>query len=113
MSLVDSSLLGTATVNISVKSATLGGSYTWLPNAVDYFIAFSNDNYVRQFKILSQTPTTIVYEDPTNVGPSASGIYDWQIAGTPKGEILLLNGYIIHWNMISKTHTPYTAAGGG
>lgn len=113
VALVGSDLLGTATVNIAVKTATLGGTYTWLPNAVDYFIAFSADGYVREFKILSQTPTTIVYEDPSNTGPLASGLYDWKITGYPKGEVLLLNGYVIHWNLISKSHTPYSAGSNG
>ncbi len=107
--LIDSSLLGTATVNIAAKTATLGGSFTWLPNAVDYFISFETDNYTREFLITSETPTTIVYSDATNVGPAANGVYNWKISGYPKGEVLLLNGYVIHWQLISKSHTPYSA----
>ena len=107
--LIDSSLLGTATVNSSTKTATLGGSYSWLPNAVDYFISFSTDSYTRLFRITSDTPTTIIYEDPANIGPAAPGLYDWKISGYPKGEVLLLNGYVIHWNIISKSQTPYSA----
>jgi hypothetical protein len=110
--LIDSTLLGTATVNASVKSATLGGTFTWLPGAVDYFISFSSDGFSREFKIISQTPTTLIYEDPPNIGPT-NGIYDWKITGFPKGEVLLLNGYVIHWNLISKTHTPYSAGTSG
>lgn len=112
VALIDSTLLGTATINASVKTATLGGTFNWLPNAVDYFISFEVDNFTREFRILSQTPTTIVYEDPTNLGP-VNGVYNWKIVGYPKGEVLLLNGYVIHWNLISKTHTPYSAGSSG
>lgn len=109
VSLIDSTLLGDATVNSTSKTATLGGSYKWLPNSVDYFISFSHDNFQREFSILSQTPTTIVYADATNTGPASLGLYSWKITGYPKGEVFLLNGYVIHWQLISKSHTPFSA----
>lgn len=109
VALIDSTLLGSATVNALAKTATLNGTFTWLPNAVDYFISFSHDGYAREFKITAQTPTTLTYEDTTNVGPSISTNYEWKITGYPKGEVLILNGYVIHWQLISKSHTPYSA----
>lgn len=108
--IIDSDLLGTATVNPGTNTATLGGSYNWLPGIVDFFISFEHDNYVRQFKILARTPTTITYEDTTGSDPLSTGLYKWVINGMPKGEILNLNGYVIHWAYISKSHTPFSSS---
>ena len=108
--IIDSTLLGTATVNPGANTATLGGSFNWLPGIVDYYISFSHDNYTRQFKILSRNPTTIIYEDTTGADPAITGVYDWVIKGKPKGEVLLLNGYVIHWAFISKSHTPFSSS---
>lgn len=109
VSIVNSDLLGVATVNPVTNTATLGGSFQWLPNISDYVISFEHDNYTREFKILARTPTTITYEDTSNVDPATAGNYKWVIKGKPKGEVLLLNGYVIHWALISKTHTPFSA----
>jgi hypothetical protein len=110
VNIVDSTLLGLATVNIGSNTATLGGSYQWISNIVDYFISFEHDNYTREFKITSRTPTTIVYADPLNEDPNVNGQYKWVIRGKPKGEVLLLNGYVIHWAYISKSHTPFSSS---
>lgn len=111
--IITSDLLGTATVNPAIKTATLGGSYNWLPNIVDYSIQFEHDGYVREYKILSRTPTTITYEDPDDSGPTSVGPWKWIIVGKPKGEVLLLNGYVVHWAYISKSQTPYSASSAG
>ena len=110
VNIVDSSLLGLATVNPVTNTATLGGSFQWLPNITDYFISFEHDNYTREFKITGRTPTTLTYEDTSNVDPAVSGNYKWIIKGKPKGEVLLLNGYVIHWAYISKSHTPFSGS---
>jgi len=110
--LVDSDLLGTATINPIAKSATLGGSFTWLSDIADYFLYFENDNYTRSFKVLSQTPTTVIYEDIGSNSPVA-GTYKWVLKGKPKGEILTLNGFVVHFAMISKSHTPFSSASVG
>jgi hypothetical protein len=109
VNIINSDLLGTATIDDALKTATLGGSFTWLPDCVDYYVKFEHDNYSREFKITSRTPTTIVYEDTGNAGP-INGVYKWQMVGQPKGEILLLNGYVIHWAYISKSHTPFSSS---
>lgn len=107
---VDSDLLGTVTVNSSTKTATLGGSHTWLTDLVDYYISFANDNFSRNFLITARTATTITYSDASNAGPSTSGVYKWIIRGYPKGEVLLLNGYVVHWAYLSKSHTPFSTS---
>jgi len=108
--IVDSTLLGTVTVNSIAKTATLGGSYNWLQNIVDYYISFEQDGYSREYKILSHTPTTLIYEDTLNASPSTAGPWKWSITGKPKGEVLLLNGYVIHWSYLSKSHTPFSSS---
>lgn len=80
-----------------------------LPNITDYVISFEHDNYTREFPIIGRTTTTLTYDDPANVDPPGSGNYKWVIRGKPKGEVLLLNGYVIHWALISKSHTPFSA----
>ena len=110
VNIVDSTLLGEATVNPVTNTATLGGSFQWLPNITDYFISFEHDNYTREFKITGRTPTTLTYEDTSNVDPATAGNYKWIIRGKPKGEVLQLNGYVIHWAYISKSHTPFSSS---
>lgn len=108
--IIDSDLLGVATVNPGANTATLGGTFEWIPNIVDYFISFEHDNYVRQFKVLASTSTTLTYEDLSGTDPAVAGNYKWVIKGKPKGEVLLLNGYVLHWSYISKSHTPYSSS---
>ena len=105
--IVTSELLGTATVDGTLKTATLGGSFNWVNNALDYVIAFENDDYVEEFTITARTATTITFNDPA--GKSPTGVYNWIIRGKPKGEVLSLNGYVIHYAFISKSHTPFGA----
>lgn len=110
VNIVDSTLLGVATVNPAANTATLGGSYQWIPNITDYVISFEHDNYTREFPIIGRTPTTVTYEDASNADPATTGNYKWVIRGKPKGEVLLLNGYVIHWALISKSHTPFSSS---
>lgn len=107
--IVTSQLLGTATVSFVGKTATLGGSFKWLPESVDYYVSFAHDNYVTDFLITARTDTTITFSDPNGDAP-ADGTYDWVIRGKPKGEVLELNGYVLHWAYISKSHTPFSAS---
>lgn len=105
--IVTSDLLGTATVNGTTKTATLGGSSKWVNNAIDYVIAFENDDYTEEFVINQRTDTTITFNDPAGKAPT--GVFEWIIRGKPKGEVLKLNGYVIHYAMLSKSHTPFGA----
>lgn len=107
--IVDSDMLGSATVNVATKTATLGGTYNYLSNIVGYYIAFEDDNYDTEFLITAQTTTVVTYSDATNIGPQANGTYKWIIRGKPKGEILQINGYVLHWGHVSKSHAPYVS----
>ena len=107
--IVTSTLLGQGTVDDVGKTVTLSGSAQWISDIVDYKIAFDNDDYTREFLITARTSTTITFQDTSNFAPP-SGDYDFIIKGIPKGEVLELNGYVIHWSFLSKTHTPFTAS---
>lgn len=108
--LFNSDLLGTASVDPVLKTATLGGAFQFPADMVDYYISFENDGYSREFRVVTATTTTLVYEDPSNEGPSAAALYKFTILGYPKNEVLYLNGYVLHWSLISKSHTPFTAS---
>lgn len=108
--IVDSSLLGTVTVDDVAKTATLGGTSTWLTGIVDYYIYFEHDNYQTGFLITARTDTTLTYSTLGGGIPPSSGNYNWIIKGQPKGEVLELNGYVLHWAYISKSHTPFSAS---
>jgi hypothetical protein len=102
-----STLVGAATVNSIAKTATLGGSSQWISEMVDYYIAFENDNYTLEYLVTARTPTTITFEDTKNLSPSGS--QKFIVRGQPKGEVLELNGYVIHWEYLSKTFKPFSS----
>jgi len=113
VNIVDSTLLGSATVNPTANTVTLSGSFQWLADIVDYFISFEHDGYTGTFKVLSQSINTLVYEDLSGNDVPVTGMYKWILRGTPKGEVLQLNGYVIHYAMISKSHTPFSSSSTG
>ena len=107
--IVGSDLLGPALVDNGAKTATLSGTSQWLVDTVDYFITFETDNFTQEYLILTRTPTTITYEDSANTSPA--GNINFIVRGKPKGEVLQLNGYVLHWAPLSKTHTAFGAGG--
>jgi hypothetical protein len=76
---------------------------------VDYYISFEDDDYDTEFLITARTSTTVTYSDAGNDGPPSTGVYKWVVTGKPKGEVLELNGYVLHWGLVSKSHTPFSA----
>ncbi len=109
-SIIDSDVLGPTVVNATLKTATLTGSFQWLPEMVDYCLLFEHDNYTNEFRVSASTATTATYEDPNSLGPPINGNYKFILKGFPKGEVLELNGYVLHWAYLSKSHTPFSAS---
>jgi len=107
--IISSDLLGTVTLNPTLKTATLGGTKKFPPDLENYSISFDNDNYVEEYDIVSGSDTTLVFVDPESLITSAE-VVNFKISGIPKNEILVLNGYVFHWAYLSKSHTPYTAS---
>lgn len=106
--IIDSSVLGTVTVNQTAKTAVLGGSFTWFSGIIDYYIAFENDNYEELFLITASTSNTVTFLDPSSKTP-IDGVYNFKVKGKPKNERFNLLGYVLHWVNLSKSHQPYTA----
>lgn len=111
--IVTSELLGLGNTNPTLKTVTVDE----LPeNIVGYFISFKLpwetelDYYSKQFEIVSSNATTLTYKDEADAGPVLPGNYEYIIRGYPKGQILELNGYVIHWAYISKSHTPFSTS---
>ena len=107
--ILDSNLLGPVVVDATSKTATLGGTFNWINNIVDYFISFETDGFVKNFLITQRTPTTITFQDDD--GSTVTGSTNFVMRGQPKGEVLQLNGYVFHWAMLSKTQAAFGAGG--
>lgn len=103
-----SELLGAATVDNVANTATLSGSSQWISEMVDYYIAFASDSYVKEYLITARTPTTITFS--AGVLEAPTGSQEFIIRGKPKGEVLELNGYVIHWQYLSKTFKPFSSS---
>jgi hypothetical protein len=106
--ILTSELLGTVTIDATAKTATLGGSFQWINNVVDYVLKFESDDYQEEYVVTARTPTTLTFADPE--GRAQSGTYKFILEGKPKGEVLALEGYILHWAYLSKSHTPFSAS---
>lgn len=109
--IVDSSMFGNVTVDSVQKTATLTTAPKFLPDMEDFFISFSNDNFERSFLITSQTLNSVIFSDSPNQGP-VDGEYQFRITGIPKNEVIRINGYVIHWMLLSKSHAPFSSAKG-
>lgn len=97
---------GIATFNGVANTAVLGAN--WIDGITDYYISTAADGYVTQFKILSQSTTTLTIEDINNVLPT--GAYDWKIYGYRKGEVFRLVSYTIRYSFTSPSLDPYRAS---
>lgn len=109
VTIIDSSLFGDVNVDASAKTITLNGTAQFPPGLEGYNAQISNDNYSTDYKVLSQSSNTLVLED--DASKLVTGSFSFQIVGVPKNEILELNGYVIHWSYLSKSHTPFISEG--
>lgn len=110
--IISSDVLGTATVSFSAKTAVLTDtSLAWPSASIDYSIAFANDDYTIEFPItaLVSGTDTITFNDPLGNSPP-NGTYEWVIRGVPKGEILNLQGYTIHYAPLGKTQAAFRSS---
>ena len=107
--IIGSELLGQVVVDATNRTATLTGTFRWIRDLVEYSISFESDNFTENYRINTRSDTTIIF-DNGNV-PVVSGSQKFIIRGKPKGEVLELNGYVIHWSLLSKSHTAFGAGG--
>lgn len=110
--IISSDLLGPGDVNYLLKTVTLDSN--WPEGLVGYNICLQStsldpdEQYNVELPIIAHDGDTITYADPDNRGPVLSGSYKFIVRGYPKGQILGLNGYVIHWSYISKSQTPFS-----
>lgn len=107
--IIGSFLLGTATVNPVLKTAALGSGKEFPQDIENYKIRFDFDNFTQEFDIVSAGVNSLTFADPENIIASAA-VYEFIISGVPKNEILVLNGYVLHWAYLSKSHQQFNAS---
>jgi hypothetical protein len=103
---------GTVTVDGVANTVTLENTTaTWDDNAVDYYISFSDDNHVKQYKILNRTALVLTVEDTDNTLPSGAA-KAFKIFGYRKSEALRLLSYSLIYSLTTPTQTPFKAEAG-
>lgn len=108
VAVVNSDLLGQAVVDSVSKTVTLvnAAGTDWPKYSRGYFISFSTDSYVREYEIIYRTNANVLqYYDTNNF--STSGTVDWVLRGYPKGEVLSIMGYTMHFAYLGKTQQPF------
>lgn len=106
ISLFNSEDFGVAAVNASAKTAVLDGTDEWPTNAVDYYISFEADGYSREYLITARTDDTVTFSDSGNNVQNATDA-NWVIRGYPRGEVLFLMGFIVHYSIFGHTQEPF------
>ena len=113
----NSDTLGLATVAApgvdSSRTVTLNDTATfdWPENSVDYFIAFANDAYVREYLITARTADTLTFLDTGANAPTGSTA--WVIRAYRKGEVLNLLSYTLFYALFSQSHSMFEAGQAG
>lgn len=103
--IANSRTFGQVTSNNSLNTVVLNDpTYEWTASAVDYFISLSNDNYEKEYKVLSRTPTTLTLEDINDSLPNGS--YDFYLKGYKKNEKFSLLTYSLIFNSFSVSQDP-------
>ena len=95
--ITNSDSLGLSTINAGASTFTLVDASTrdWPEDVVDYFLSTSNDNYSRQFRVLTRNSNDVVtVVDPGSELPD--GNFAWELKGYKHDEPLSLQGYCIH-----------------
>lgn len=97
--------IGTATVNAFTKTVILDDivNFAWPEDIRDHYIYFEASNYLVGFKILSRTPTTVVFLDTNNlVGVTNLVNSRFSVKGYPKDEILNLLSLAVWYSYLGE-----------
>jgi hypothetical protein len=104
--IVTSDLLGEATIDPILKKAILLDGKEFPPDMGNYYISFDDDEYEKQYLVISTDGAELVFSDPEN--KQVLSIHrKFKIRGIPKDEILVLNAYVLHYAPLSKTQDHY------
>jgi hypothetical protein len=104
VAIVSSDLLGTAAIDSTAKTATLTNLATvdWPTGSLDFYLAFEQDNFTREYLIVGRTNDVLTFSDATNFSQTAAASR-WVMRGKPKNEILQLLAYSIDYMVFGKT----------
>jgi hypothetical protein len=113
VALLSSDVIDTVIVNSTLKTATLTdiSRYDWPDRAVDYFIAFEDDNYQKEYKIINRTNDVLTYSDVLDT--TISGTKKWVIRGKPQGEVLNLLNLSVIYEVSGPSQGAYKVSGSG
>lgn len=114
VAILSSDKIGLVNINSVAKTATLvsSGTYDWPSNAVDYYLAFEDDNYTAEYLITGRTSDVLTYSDSLNATTTALN-QKWVIRGYPKGEVLNLLNYSLVYDNSGPTQDVYNTADSG
>lgn len=90
---------GLATTVAATHTVTFAPTYTngLMPDDLHgYRVSFVDDEYVKEYEIISQSGNTVTVSDPYNTFTTKSNS-KWQISGIAKNQDFTLDNYIIHF----------------
>jgi len=111
--ITNSDTLGAATVNTTLKTATLDTAAVadWPVDSVDYFLSFETDSYTQQFQVTVRTDDTLTFLDPGSVAPTGSR--KWLLKGIRKSETLNLLSYTLNYGFLTRTQSTFETGQAG
>lgn len=114
ISIINSDNLGTAAIDAVGKTVTLNNAVgvDWPTNSIDWYIAFDQDNYTREYLITARSDDVLTYQDISNTTTSMAAS-EWVLRGYPKDEILNLINYSIHYDIIGRTQNVFKNSDSG
>jgi hypothetical protein len=111
--IVNSDLLGTATVDATADTITTSSpTVLWPAKAVDYYIYLEQDNYTKGYKIIFRTDNVLTVDDSA-VPTLIDGVQRWQIKGYKKGEVVNVVGFSVSWANTSRSFDTYNTSEAG
>ena len=102
--IANSDALDTVTSNTILKTITFDNpaDHNWPTNVKTYTIAFENDDYTREFEIVSRSDDTLVLSDSANLMPAGSDL-KWVMRGYAKNEVLSLLTLTVMYAYLGQT----------
>ena len=104
--------IGLVTVDATNKVATLSDAdANWPSFSVDYFLAFADDGYVKEYLVTERTDTALTFVDSLGLAPSGSTA--WVLRGYPKSEVINILSYTIPYAPISHSANMFESGDSG
>lgn len=112
-----SDTIGTATttiLNVNSNQILLNNAsdYSWDGNALNYFVSFSNDSYVRQYPVTAYSASTLTYTDQSKASPISATV-EWLLRGYRVGEVAEIFSYVLYFTPIGASQRSYHTGDSG